>query len=202
MLLKFKNILKNNNNNLIYFVVGEPSGDLHASNLIKQINIITNNSKVFRGVGGPLMEKEGLVSVEDFRRLSVMGFLEVLKNLPFFLKLKKTIINDIEKQKPSSIILVDYPGFNLKIAKVVKERFGIPVFYYISPQLWAWKARRVQIIKKYVDHLIAIFPFEVEWYKKRGVDVHFFGHPLVDIYKQKNIKKKYFKQKFNWNFSW
>jgi len=163
--------------------VGEPSGDLHASNLLLQLKKL-DDSLIFRGLGGPLMEAQGFVPIDDFKKSSVMGFFEVLRDLPFFLKLKKKVINDIKNQSPTTLVLVDYPGFNLKIAKEIKNKTkNINIVYYISPQIWAWKERRINIIKKYVDSLVVLFPFEVAWYKNRGINVQYFGHPLIDLYK-------------------
>jgi len=182
--------LKTKNNNLIYFIAGEASGDLHGANLIKQFKNQTNDTLIFRGLGGPLMQKEGFTCVENFARLSVMGFYEVLKDLLFFLKLKRKIMKDIITQKPAKIILIDYPGFNLKIAESVKKNTNTKVYYYVSPQLWAWKEKRIDLIKKFVDEMIVIFPFEVEWYQKRGLGVKYFGHPLVDVYSKTTRKPK------------
>ena len=180
--------MKTTNKKLFYFIAGEASGDLHGAHLIKQFKKQTNNQFVFRGLGGPKMVKEGFRSIENFDRLSVMGFYEVLKDLFFFIKLKRKIIKDIIKNKPNKIILIDYPGFNLKIAESIKKYTNTKIYYYISPQLWAWKEKRIHIIKKYVDEMIVLFPFEVKWYQKRGLCVQYFGHPLVDVY-SKSTKK-------------
>ena len=168
--------------------MGEPSGDLHASNLLLQLKKL-DRGLLFRGLGGPLMQAQGMVPVDNFKKLSVMGFLEVLRELSFFIKLKKKIINDIIKHAPKTLVLVDYPGFNLKIAKEIKIKIkDIKIVYYISPQIWAWKEKRISIIKKYIDSMVVVFPFEVRWYKQRGVDVKYFGHPLVDLYKNKIVE--------------
>ena len=169
-------------NNLYYIIAGESSGDLHGSKIIKSIQNINSNIH-FRGLGGSLMSESGLKSLEDFNKLAVMGFLEVLKDLPFFLNLKKRIISDICNSNPKKIILIDYPGFNLSLAKTLKKQTNIPILYYISPQVWAWKEKRTSIIKKYIDKLIVIFPFEKTWFKQKNIDVEYFGHPLIDIYK-------------------
>jgi len=175
--------LKKKHKKLIYFIAGEPSGDLHASNLLLQLKKLDDNL-IFRGLGGPLMEAQGLFPIDDFKKLSVMGFFEVLRDLPFFIKLKKKVINDIKNHSPATLVLVDYPGFNLKIAKAIKNKIrNINIVYYISPQIWAWKEKRINIIKKHIDSLIVLFPFEVAWYKNRGVNVQYFGHPLIDLYK-------------------
>ena len=178
-------------NNVYYIIAGEPSGDLHGRSLIKEIKKLDSNAK-FIGLGGTLMQKEGLETNIDFKRLSVMGFIEVLKDIRFFLKLKKNIIQSIIKSKPNKIILIDYPGFNLSIAKSLKNTLNIPIIYYIGPQVWAWKKNRVFKIKKYVDKLVVVFPFEVSWFKKYDLDVKFFGHPLIDQFQtiEKSDKHK------------
>ena len=175
--------MKKKKNKLIYLIAGEPSGDLHGSHLIKEIKKQSKNKDLkFRGLGGPLMEQEGLNCLSPFEKLSVMGFVEVLKEIFFFLKLKKKIITDIIDLKPDKIILIDYPGFNLSVAKEIKKKSNIKIYYYISPQIWAWKEKRIKKIKQYVDEMIVIFPFEVPWYKSRNfVNVQYFGHPLIDI---------------------
>lgn len=190
MLLKFKKKLENKHNKLYYIVAGEASGDLHGFHLMRSCKKV--DSKInFRGVGGPKMKSRGLSSLVNFNRLAVMGFVEVFRDLLFFIKLKNFLIKDIKKHNPQKIILIDYPGFNLSLAKTIKKTIDIPVFFYISPQVWAWKEARVKQIKKNIDKLIVIFPFEKEWYKKRGVEVEFFGHPLVDlIKKQKTTQVK------------
>ena len=172
------------NKQLFYIISGEDSGDLHGANLIEQFKKQTDTLLKFRGLGGPKMIKSGLTPIENFGRLAVMGFYEVFKNLMFFIKLKRKVIRDIIEHEPSKIVLIDYPGFNLKIAESIKKntKINTKVYYYISPQLWAWKEKRLNTIKKYVDEMIVIFPFEVEWYHKRGVPVKYFGHPLLDNY--------------------
>ena len=126
------------------------------------------------------MEKAGFVSLVSMDKLAIMGFWEVLKNIIFFLHLERLVLRHIKEVRPHKIILIDYPGFNLRIAKKIKKSINTKIIYYISPQLWAWKENRIKIIQKYVDALIVLFPFEVEWYKKRGVHVQYFGHPLVE----------------------
>ena len=186
LLQKFKKKLKNKENSLYYIVAGEASGDLHGFHLMRSCNSLASNV-AFRGVGGPRMQSLGLTSLVDFNRLAVMGFIEVLRDILFFIKLKRFLIKDIKKHRPQKIILIDYPGFNLSLAKTIKSFINTPVFFYISPQVWAWKEGRIKQIKKHVDKLIVIFPFEVAWYRKRGVRVEFFGHPLVDLTQKQNI---------------
>ncbi|GAB0156769.1 lipid-A-disaccharide synthase [Chryseobacterium sp. Alg-005] len=161
-----------------YIIAGEASGDLHGSNLMKAL-LQKDLQAEFRFWGGDLMEKQGGTLVKHYRDLAFMGFLEVAMNLRTILNNIKFCKEDIKNNKPDILILIDYPGFNLRIAKFAKE-LGIKVVYYISPQLWAWKEGRVEIIKKYVDEMMVILPFEEDFYKKHGVHSHFVGHPLLD----------------------
>ncbi|UFK98688.1 lipid-A-disaccharide synthase [Kaistella faecalis] len=162
-----------------YIIAGEASGDLHASNLMKSI-LRKDPEAEFRFWGGDLMTSvAGTEPVKHYRDLAFMGFLEVAKNLRTILKNIKICKNDIELYQPDVLILVDYPGFNLRIAEFAKT-LGIKVVYYISPQLWAWKEGRVEKIKNYVDEMLVILPFEKEFYRKHQVDAHFVGHPLLD----------------------
>ncbi|QQV01971.1 MULTISPECIES: lipid-A-disaccharide synthase [Chryseobacterium] len=161
-----------------YIIAGEASGDLHGSNLMKALKQ-KDPSAEFRFWGGDLMQKQGGILVKHYRDLAFMGFLEVAMNLRTILNNIRFCKEDIRSSKPDILILVDYPGFNLRIAKYAKE-LGIKVVYYISPQLWAWKEGRVEIIKKYVDEMMVILPFEEDFYNKHGVKSHFVGHPLLD----------------------
>lgn len=161
-----------------YIIAGEASGDLHGSNLMKALKKKDPTAE-FRFWGGDLMAKQGGTLVKHYRDLAFMGFLEVARNLRTILNNIKFCKEDIRSNRPDVLVLVDYPGFNLRIAKFAKE-LGIKVVYYISPQLWAWKEGRVEIIKKYVDEMMVILPFEEDFYKKHGVHSHFVGHPLLD----------------------
>ena len=161
-----------------YIIAGEASGDLHASNLMKAIKKKDTEAE-FRFWGGDLMLAQGGTLVKHYRDLAFMGFIEVIQNLGTILKNIKLCKKDLQEYLPDTLILVDYPGFNLRIAKFAKE-LGIRVVYYISPQLWAWKEGRVETIKKYVDEMLVILPFEKDFYKKHHVEAHFVGHPLLD----------------------
>ena len=162
-----------------YVIAGEASGDLHGHNLIKELKILQPNL-VFRGIGGDLMQNQGMQLVEHIRNTNIMGFIEVAKKIVYIWNLLSKIKRDILDYKPDAIILIDYPGFNLRLAKFAKQH-NIKVFYYISPQLWAWKKGRIQTIKKYVDKLFVVLPFEKDFYKKEAnIDVEFVGHPLLD----------------------
>ena len=161
-----------------YIISGEASGDLHGSNLMKAIKERDKNAE-FRFWGGDLMAAQGGRLVKHYRELAFMGFLEVLVNIRTIIRNLKFCKKDILKFDPDALILIDYPGFNLRIAEYAKEN-GVEVHYYISPQIWAWKQGRVKKIKRDVKHMYCILPFEKDFYKKHHVDVHFVGHPLID----------------------
>ena len=162
-----------------YLISGEASGDLHASNLMKSLKEIDNEAD-FRFFGGDLMQSEGGVLVKHYRELAFMGFIPVMLNLKTILNNLRFCKNDLLDYQPDVVILIDYPGFNLKIARFVKEKTTIPVFYYISPKIWAWKSGRIKDIRKYVDRMLCIFPFEVPFYEQQNYPVEYVGNPTVD----------------------
>lgn len=162
-----------------YLIAGEASGDLHGSNLIKALKKLDPIAEM-RCWGGDKMQEEGAELIKHYRDLAFMGFAEVVKNLPTIFKNINFCKKDITAFQPDVIILIDYPGFNLRIAKWAKEN-GYKVVYYISPQVWAWKESRVNAIKKYVDKMLVILPFEKEFYAKWNYEVDYVGHPLVEV---------------------
>lgn len=178
-----------------YIIAGEPSGDLHASFLMKEIK---NNDKDadFRCWGGDLMEQNGGEIVKHYKELAFMGFVEVLLNLKTILNNLVICKTDILLYQPDVVILVDYPGFNLKIAKFAKEN-NFKVVYYISPQIWAWKKSRVNLIKKYVDKMLTILPFEKEFYAKYNYEVDYVGHPLLDEIEHTNGEEHNFREQYS-----
>lgn len=162
-----------------YIIAGEASGDLHGSNLMKAI-YEEDPQAYIRFWGGDLMQKAGGTLVKHYRELAFMGFVEVVFNLKTILNNIKICKNDIQQFQPDAIIFIDYPGFNMRIAKWAKQR-GIPTHYYISPQIWAWKENRIAAVKRDFDHLYVILPFEKEFYEgKHHFPVTFVGHPLID----------------------
>ena len=161
-----------------YIIAGEASGDLHASNLVAEIKKKDKKAE-FRGCGGDLMKAQGVDLLKHYRTMAYMGFVEVAVNLRKVLGNISLCKKDIVDYQPDVVILVDYPGFNLRIADFAHEK-GFKVVYYISPQIWAWKRRRVHRIKRSVDKMLVILPFEEEFYKRYGVDVTFVGNPLLD----------------------
>jgi lipid-A-disaccharide synthase len=162
-----------------YLIAGEASGDLHASNLLKELKKLDSNLHC-RCWGGDKMEKEGAELVKHYRDLAFMGFIEVVANLPTILKNISFCKTDILQYQPDVIVLIDYPGFNLRIAKWAKQQ-GFKVIYYISPQIWAWKENRIHAIKKYIDKMLVILPFEKSFYEKWNYEVEYVGHPLVEV---------------------
>lgn len=162
-----------------YIISGEASGDLHGSNLMKSLQKVDANAD-FRFWGGDLMQTVGGTLVKHYKELAFMGFVEVVMNLRTIAKNLSFCKKDIENYKPDAIIFIDYPGFNLRIAKWAKTK-GFKTHYYISPQIWAWKEGRIKDIKRDVDQMYVILPFEKDFYeKKHHFPVHFVGHPLID----------------------
>lgn len=175
-----------------YIIAGEASGDLHGSNLIKALKKEDPSADI-RCWGGDLMQNAGATLVKHYRDLAFMGFVEVLMNLRTILKNITFCKQDIEKFNPDVIIFIDYPGFNMRIATWAKQK-GIPTHYYISPQIWAWKENRIKAIKRDVDKMYVILPFEKDFYEtKHNFPVEFVGHPLIDaIHNQKTISQEEF----------
>lgn len=177
----------------ILIVSGEPSGDLHASNLVKELKKIKSDIKFF-GLGGNLSKEAGVEIKFDISKLAVVALVDVLKNIFTIGKVFKGLLKEVDSKKCDIAILVDYPGFNLRMAKELKKR-NIPVIYYISPQVWAWGEDRIQIIKDCVQKIIVFFKFEEELYKRNGVNAEFVGHPLIETVKptlsKDEVIKKY-----------
>ncbi|MDO5460780.1 MAG: lipid-A-disaccharide synthase [Bacteroidales bacterium] len=163
-----------------YLIVGEASGDLHASNLMKAIKAVDNNAE-FRFFGGDLMSAVGGERVKHYRELAYMGFIPVLLHLRTIFSNMSLCKKDIVAWQPDAVILVDYPGFNLSIAEFLHKKTQIPVYYYISPKIWAWKEYRIKNIKRDIDELFSILPFEIEFFeKKHGYRINYVGNPCVD----------------------
>ncbi len=166
-----------------YIISGEASGDLHGSALIRELKLLDPGAD-FRVWGGELMREQGATLVKHYRDLAFMGFTEVIQNLGTILGNLSFCKKDILQYNPDVLILIDYPGFNLRIAEFASHN-RLRVFYYISPQIWAWKQSRVKKIKRFVERMFVILPFEKSFYKKFGMDVDFVGHPLLDSIEQK-----------------
>ena len=182
-----------------YLIAGEASGDLHGSNLMKELKVL-DPAADFRFWGGDLMNEVGGTLVKHYRDLAFMGFIEVVQNLTTILKNISFCKKDIAEFNPDAIIFIDYPGFNLRISKWAKQR-GYITHFYISPQIWAWKENRISAIKRDVDHMYVILPFEKDFYEgKHNYKVHFVGHPLLDaIAGKKLVEPEEFKKEHSLN---
>lgn len=173
-----------------YLIAGEASGDLHGSNLISSLACADPQAE-FRFFGGDLMQAAGGTCVRHYRELAYMGIWPVLTHLGTIIRSGKQCFRDIQSWRPDCVILIDYPGFNLSIAKKVRSQLGIPVYYYISPKIWAWKSYRIRSIKRDVTELFSILPFEKEWFAERGYNVRYVGNPCVDaVEKYRNSKNE------------
>ena len=159
-------------------VAGEASGDLHAAELVRELKRLDPNIQTF-GLGGDRLAAEGMRVLHHARELGIVGLFNVLRHLSMFRRIFRELLDEIRREKPDAILLVDYPDFNLRLAKQCK-RMGMKVAYYISPQIWAWRRGRVKQIAKSVDHMIVIFPFEEAYYSRHGVPVTYVGHPLIE----------------------
>ncbi len=180
-----------------YIIAGEASGDLHGANLLKHLKQKDANAN-YRAWGGDMMQEQGAEIVKHYRDLAFMGFAEVIANLRTILRNIEFCKNDILQYKPDCLILIDYPGFNLRIAEFAHQQ-NLKVVYYISPQVWAWKKSRVYKIKKFVDKMLVILPFEKDFYKKYDYETTFVGHPLLDAienYRNKSLSPPQIKQPY------
>lgn len=173
----------------LFVIAGEASGDLHGSNLTRHLFKESPNVNI-HGWGGDLMKESGVTILKHYRELAFMGFWEVAKNIGTIQKNFKLCKEQIKAFTPDAVILIDYPGFNLRMAKWIKKQ-GIKTIYYISPQVWAWKGSRVKIINKYVDRMITILPFEQSWYQKRGLQVDYVGHPLIEAVNSFQVNERF-----------
>jgi len=183
------------NKNLM-IIAGEVSGDLHGSSLVRELKKMDSNLNIY-GIGGDRMKSEGMELIYHINKMAFLGFAEVVKHLPFIKRVQKDLIRIIKEKKIKSVVLIDYPGFNLNFAKKLKE-LNLNVIYYISPQIWAWGAKRINKIKRFVNKMIVVFPFEEKFYSDAGVKVEFVGHPLLErINEHKFLSKEELFKKFN-----
>ncbi len=174
----------------IFIIAGEESGDLHGSHLVREMLKLYPKIK-FIGHGGNKMAAAGVEIIEHVSALSLVGFIEVLKHLPYLYNVMNNTLATIREIQPSRVILIDYPGFNLRLAKKLNE-LNIPITYFILPQVWAWNEKRAKIIKNYIDQALSIVPFEKDWFNKRKINIDFVGHPFVDMEKPSITKKDFF----------
>jgi len=169
----------------ILIVAGEASGDAHAARLVRELRALRPDLAFF-GTGGDRLRNEGVELLFDISEMNVVGFWEVVRQYRRLRSIFRSVVTEAGRRRPRLAILVDYPGFNLRLAPQLKA-LGIPVVYYIAPQVWAWKEGRVRTLKESVDDLIVVFPFEVEYFRERGLSAHFFGHPLIDRFAEQGI---------------
>jgi lipid-A-disaccharide synthase len=172
----------------IILIAGEASGDLHGAHLVEELKQL-DPALTFSGLGGTKMQNAGVELYYDMTKLAVVGFAEVIKHYNEFKEIFHLTLNKIKSERPLAVIFIDYPGFNLRLAKEVKK-LGIKTIYYISPQVWAWKKSRIKFIKKYIDQMIVIFKFEEDFYAQHGVKTTYVGHPLIDTMKNLTPKDK------------
>ncbi len=183
-------------NDKLMIIAGEVSGDLHGASLISELKKRNKNISIY-GIGGDKMKNAGMEIIYHINKMAFLGFAEVVKHIPFVKRVQSDLINIIKEKNIKDVVLIDYPGFNLNFAKKLKD-LNVKVIYYISPQIWAWGAGRIKKIKKLVDKMIVLFPFEEEMYKKENINVEFVGHPLLErISEYKFLSKEKFFKKFN-----
>ncbi len=173
-------------------IAGEASGDLHGSGVVRELKNIDPGIDVY-GVGGDRMKREGMTLIYHIRELGFMGFIEVLKHLPLVKAMERTLEQIIKLKKPDVLVLIDYPGFNLRFAAVAKK-YNVRIVYYISPQVWAWNKGRVRKMRGLVDKMLVIFPFEVDFYRHEGIDAEFVGHPLMEVLESRLDKPSFCKR--------
>lgn len=184
------NQVRTSPDNTIFIIAGEESGDIHGAKLVQEINKL-NPSIQFIGHGGNKMKAVGVEIIEHISNLSFVGLTEVLKHLPYIRRVRNKTIRKIQAIRPARIILIDYPGFNLNLAKKI-QHLKIPITYFILPQVWAWKENRAFKIKKFTDQALSIVPFEKEWFNAHGLEIDFVGHPFVEIKKPQINKDGFF----------
>jgi len=163
----------------IMMVAGEASGDLHGSGVVRELKRLAPDCEIF-GIGGDKMQAEGMRLIYHVRELSVMGIWEVVEHLPLLRSVQRTLQAVLKSSHPDILVLIDYPGFNLRLARFAHD-LGIKTLYYISPQVWAWNRGRIRKMKHIVDKMLVVFPFEVNLYREEGIDVEFVGHPLLEV---------------------
>jgi lipid-A-disaccharide synthase len=179
----------------ILIIAGEASGDMHGALLVEELKKIDSGISI-TGIGGDKMRTAGMTLLFHIRSMSFLGFAEVIKHLPYIKKVRKSIVDYVIQNNIGTVVLIDYPGFNLSLAKALKE-LGVQVIYYISPQIWAWGSGRIKKIQKLIKKMLVIFRFEEEFYKKSDVNVEFVGHPLLDhLAKYSFVERDSFFEKF------
>lgn len=169
------------NDNYVLIIAGEASGDLHGASLIRELKKLDGSLKIF-GIGGDKMQAEGMELIYHINKMAFLGFAEVIKHLPFIKQVQSRLLDEVKKRNVREVVLIDYPGFNLSIAKKLKQlklKTDLELIYYITPQVWAWGKGRVKKIKELFKKVLVVFPFEEKFFKERNVDAEFVGHPLI-----------------------
>ncbi|HEV8538099.1 MAG TPA: lipid-A-disaccharide synthase [Bacteroidota bacterium] len=179
----------------VMIIAGEASGDLHGAGVVRELKRRLPGCDIY-GIGGDKMHAAGMKLIYHNRELAFMGFWEVLQHLPLIRSVEKTLEALLKVQKPDVLLLIDYPGFNLRFANAAR-RYGIRIVYYISPQVWAWNPGRVKRMKGLIDKMLVVFPFEVDIYRKEGIDVEFVGHPLLEVFSEPQPHAEFCKR---WGF--
>jgi lipid-A-disaccharide synthase len=180
------------NNPKIFVVAGEASGDANGAELVSEI-LKLNNSISFSGIGGAKLRDKNVNIIHEYSLINFIGFSNVIKNIAKIKSVLKNTVDYIKKTNPGMIVLIDFPGFNLKLAETIRKFYRGKIIYYISPQIWAWHKNRIEKIKKYIDRMLVIFPFEVDFYKKLNYNVDYVGHPMInriDDFLEKNKKRE------------
>ena len=173
-------------------IAGEASGDLHGSGVVRELKHLRPNIDIY-GVGGDKMKREGMDIIYHINELGFMGFVEVIKHIPFIKTMEHTLGQIVKFKRPDVLVLIDYPGFNLRFARIAKS-YGVKIVYYISPQVWAWHKSRIKKMRAFVDKMLVIFPFEVDFYKAEGINAEFVGHPLLEVMESKLDRKNFCKR--------
>lgn len=179
--------------NSILIIAGEPSGDLHGAGVVRELQRLRPDVQVF-GIGGEQMARAGQEQFFTTKEMAILGFTEVVRHLPFLLQVKKRLLQEVRRRRPACAVLIDYPGFNLRFARHLKK-LGVPVFYYIAPQVWAWGAKRIPEMARLLDHLAVVFQFEVPLFERAGLPATFVGHPLLDVL-QPELDEGAFRRRF------
>ncbi len=190
------------NSKNVLIIAGEVSGDLHGASLIRELKKLDSSLKIF-GIGGDKMQAEGMELIYHIDKMAFLGFVEVIKHLPFIKKVQRDIIDEVKKRKVSEVVLIDYPRFNLNLAKKLKAlepELKLNLIYYITPQVWAWGKGRVNKIKELFNKVLVVFPFEEKFFKSKNVNAEFVGHPLIqEINSYKFLTKDQLNKKFDLN---
>ena len=187
------------NSKNVLIIAGEASGDLHGASLIRELNKLDSSLKIF-GIGGDKMQAEGMELIYHIDKMAFLGFVEVIKHLPFIKKVQLDLIEEVKKRKVTEVVLIDYPGFNLSIARKLKQlepELKLDLIYYITPQVWAWGKGRVNKIRELFRKVLVVFPFEEKFFKEKNVNAEYVGHPLIkeiniyDFISRNLLDKKY-----------